>query len=98
MGNTFRTTTTARWPSYQKCLNRAPPNRAGAAPDVSRTDFAFAMIASSWGHPPEQITDRLMECSRKAQENGQRYATLTAKKAAAIVATRPPREKTPGNC
>lgn len=86
-----------RWPSYQKCLDRAPTNHAGDAPDVSRADFVFALIASNWGHSPDQIADRLMECSRKAQENGQRYAALTARNAAAIVAARPPRDKNPRN-
>jgi len=76
------------WPSYQQCLEAAPLNHGGDAPDVSRADFTFALIASDWGHPAEQVAARLMEYSSKARENGQRYADVTARKAAAIVAAR----------
>jgi hypothetical protein len=88
---TVRHSKTAKWPSYQQCLDTAPLNHGGDAPDVSRADFTFALIASDWGHPAEQVSARLMEYSTKARENGQRYADLTARKAAAIVATRKPR-------
>jgi hypothetical protein len=81
--------------THQQCLDAAPPNHAGDAPDVSRADFTFALIASDWGHPAEQVAARLMEYSTKARENGQRYADLTARKAAAIVAVRTPRPKGP---
>jgi hypothetical protein len=84
----FRNSKGDTWPSYEQCLEAAPRNHGGDAPDVSRADFTFALIASDWGHPPEQVAARLMEHSTKARENGQRYADLTAGKAAAIVAAR----------
>ncbi len=87
----FRNSKGDKWPSYDQCLAAAPPNHGGDAPDVSRADFTFALIASDWGHPPEQVAARLMEYSTKASENGQRYADLTAGKAAAVVAARKPK-------
>lgn len=71
------------WPSYERCLRSAPPTRGGDATDTSRADFTWCMIASSWGWPTEQIAGRLLELSVKARENGERYALLTAQKAAA---------------
>jgi DNA primase RepB-like protein len=84
----FRNSKGDKWPSYEQCLDAAPLNHGGDAPDVSRADFTFALIAIDWGHPAEQVAARLMEYSTKARENGQRYADLTARKAASIVATR----------
>jgi hypothetical protein len=84
----YRNSKGDRWPSYEQCLAAAPLNHGGDAPDVSRADFTFALIASDWGHSPEQVAARLMEYSTKARENGQRYADLTAGKAAAVVAAR----------
>lgn len=91
----FRNSKGDKWPSYEQCLAAAPRNHGGDAPDVSRADFAFALIASDWGHSAKQVAARLMEYSTKARENGQRYADLTAGKAAAVVAARTPRPKGP---
>jgi hypothetical protein len=71
------------WPSYDRCVAGAPPTHDGNKTDISRADFTWCMTASSWGWPTEQIALRLMELSEKAQENGERYAVLTAEKAAA---------------
>jgi hypothetical protein len=74
------------WPSYERCLQGAPPTRGGDACDTSRADFTWCMIASSWGWPTTQIAARLLTLSEKAKENGERYATLTAEKAAEAAA------------
>jgi hypothetical protein len=71
------------WPSYERCLQGAPPTRDGDSTDTSRADFTWCMIACSWGWPTEQVAERLLELSAKAHENGERYALLTAQKAAA---------------
>ena len=71
------------WPSYERCLQGAPPTRDGGKPDISRADFTWCMTASSWGWPIDQIAARLLTISSKAQENGEAYALLTAQNAAA---------------
>jgi hypothetical protein len=45
----------------------------------------WALMAAETGHDVDAITDRLMELSSKAEENGERYARLTAKNAVAAV-------------
>jgi hypothetical protein len=79
---------TSKWPSYQRCVNDAPPNHDKTGPDISRADFTWCMTAISWGHGIEPTAERLMEESAKARENGERYAQLTAENAAAAVARR----------
>jgi hypothetical protein len=80
----FRSRSSNRgWPSYDVCLQGAPPARDGHGPDISRADFTWCMTASSWGKPIEAIAERLMALSPKAKENGERYAQLTAQNAAA---------------
>ncbi len=76
------------WPSYERCLESAPLNHAGGAPDVSRADFTWCMVASDWGWPVESIAQRLMLVSSKAKTEGQRYAAITAENAAAAVEAR----------
>ena len=71
-----------KWPSYQRCLDGAPPNHANTGPDMSRADFTWCKIAADWGWSAQDIADRLTEESPKAQENGTAYATLTANRAA----------------
>jgi hypothetical protein len=71
-----------RWPDYRRCLDGAPANSAGDGPDVSRADFTFAMIAADWGWSVDDVAGRLMEESVKAQENGPKYARITAVRAA----------------
>ena len=43
------------------------------------------MTGISWGHGIEETAERLMEESGKARENGEPYALLTARNAAAAV-------------
>ena len=76
------------WPSYQRCLENAPPAREGSRPDLSRPDFTFCLLAIDWGWGVEETAARLMEESPKAQENGEAYALRTAQNAAAAVARR----------
>ena len=79
---------THTWPSYALCLQGAPPNHARTAPDISGADFAWCMTASDSGWRIKATAERLMEESTKAQENGEKYALLTAQNAAAAVARR----------
>ncbi|MDE2125275.1 MAG: hypothetical protein KGJ62_01650 [Armatimonadetes bacterium] len=74
--------TRKRWPSYERCVADAPANHGGTAPDISRADFTFCLIAIDWGWTPDDTAARLMEESSKARENGERYARLTAQRAA----------------
>jgi hypothetical protein len=74
-----------RWPSYARCVDGAPLNHGETGPDISRADFVWCMTAITWGWSAEETAVRLMEESTKAQENGKRYADLTARNAAAAV-------------
>jgi len=77
------------WPSYERCLRNAPPaHRSSDRPDVSRADFTFCLLAIDWGWGLEETCQRLLEKSSKARSDGERYARLTAQRAAAVVATR----------
>ena len=76
------------WPSYQRCVDGAKPRRDGNGPDISRADFTWCMIAADWGWTVEEVAERLIELSRKAQENGQAYAVRTAQNAAEVVRRR----------
>ena len=72
-----------KWPSYQRCVQGAPPVQGGEnRPDMSKADFTWCMIALDWGWSVAATATRLMEESPKAQENGERYAFLTAQNAA----------------
>ena len=77
-----------KWPSYQRCVEGAPPNHGNTGPDISRADFTWCMIAIDWGWSIEETAFRLMEESAKARENGERYAMLTAGRAAVAVGRR----------
>jgi hypothetical protein len=78
-----------RWPSYQRCVQGAPPVRgAEHRLDISRADFTWCMIAIDWGWSVTATAARLLEQSCKAQENGERYALRTAQNAAAALARR----------
>lgn len=82
-----------KWPSYQRCVQQAPRARGGEdRPDISKADFVWCMIALDWGWSMADTAARLMQESRKAQENGERYALLTVQSAATAVARRK------GNC
>jgi len=70
------------WPSYERCLQNAPPAHHSQRPDVSRADFTFCLLAMDWGWSVEETGERLLEKSRKARENGEGYARRTAQRAA----------------
>ena len=75
-----------RWPSYPRCVQGAPSVRGGEdRPDISKADFTWCMMAIDWGWSVTATAARLMEESRKAQANGERYALRTAQNAAAAV-------------
>jgi hypothetical protein len=78
-----------RWPSYQRCVQGAPSVPGGEdRPDISKADFTWCLIAIDWGWSVPATAARLIQESRKAQENGERYALRTAQNAAAAVARR----------
>lgn len=60
-------------------------NNDKTGPDVSRADFFFAMLSAQRRHAVEEIAARLKELSSKAEENGARYAQITAENPAATV-------------
>src|SRR5262249_55923213 len=84
----FRGQGAKQWPNHQRCLQNAPLAHHSDRPDVSRADFTFCLLAIDWGWSVEDTCARLLEKSRKARENGQAYAWLTAKNAAAAIARR----------
>jgi RepB DNA-primase from phage plasmid len=73
------------WPSYERCLQNAPPTHRGDRPDISRADFTFCLLAIDWGWSIAETCARLLENSSKARENGEKYVWLTAYRAAAAV-------------
>jgi len=77
-----------KWPSYQRCLEGAPPNHGNTGPDISRADFTWCMTALTWGWNIEDTADKLLELSGKARENGELYAHRTAQNAASAVERR----------
>ncbi|HEY7427691.1 MAG TPA: DNA-primase RepB domain-containing protein [Gemmataceae bacterium] len=81
------------WPSYQRCVENAPPARGGGRPDISRADFTFCLLAIDWGWSIEEAAARLLSCSSKAQENGEVYAQRTARSAAAALERRRGRQR-----
>ena len=76
------------WPSYERCLQNAPPAHNSDRLDVSRADFTFCLLAIDWGWSIEETCKRLLEKSSKAHQNGEGYARLTAQRAAAAVERR----------
>jgi RepB DNA-primase from phage plasmid len=77
------------WPSYEKALAGAPPNKSGTGPDRSQADYWFCYLAQQWGRSMEETEQKLLEVSPKARyqaENGDPgYARITAQNAAAAV-------------
>jgi hypothetical protein len=72
----------AAWPDYARCIADAPPNHSKEGPDISRADFTWCIMAARRHFSEEAIAAKLLELSRKAQEDGNgRYASLTARKA-----------------
>jgi hypothetical protein len=81
------------WPSYKFCLDNAPLAHGENKPDTSRADFTWCRTAIEWGWSIEATASRLLDLSAKAKENGERYATLTATRAAESVERQPYRLK-----
>ena len=81
------------WPSYQRCVENAPPARSGDRPDISRADYTFCLLAIDWGWSVEESAARLIQESGKAQENGEAYALRTAQSAAAALQRRGGRQR-----
>lgn len=85
------------WPSYQRCLDGAPITTSGNE-SRSLADFTWCRTAIEWGWGTEATAGQLMEVSTKAKENGAKYATQTATRAAESVQRQPYRAKsTPGH-
>jgi hypothetical protein len=80
-----RVSTPRSWPVYQRCVEGAPMKHGENTPGISRADFMWSLMAAQRGHGRDAIADRLMELSSKAEENGERYARLTAENAVAAV-------------
>ena len=74
-----------KWPSYARCVEGAPLNGDKSGPDISRADFVWCMTAIDWGWSVDETAAKLSEESAKARENGEAYAALTARNAAAAV-------------
>jgi hypothetical protein len=85
-GNHSRLGTERSWPDYERCLLGAPPASSGDGPSRSHADFTWCMMAARRGHSIEDIANKLLEVSAKAQENAWRhdegYALETATNAA----------------
>lgn len=79
----LRVSSFRNWPDYRRWVENAPLNHAQTAPDISRADYFWCLMASQRGHGIEEIAAKLMEVSTKAQENGEQYARLTAENATA---------------
>ena len=84
---------TRGWPSYQRCVENAPPAREGGRPDISRADFTFCLLALDWGWSAEETAERLIQESGKAQAEGEAYALRTARSAAAAIERRRSRQR-----
>jgi len=85
--------TRKKWPSYKFCLENAPLAHGENKPDTSRADFTWCRTTIEWGWSVEETASRLLELSTKAKENGERYAILTATRAADSVERQPYRSK-----
>src|SRR5262249_15634286 len=86
--NSQRAGGSKRWPSYQRCLDRAPKAHGPDRPDISRVDFTWCVTAIDWGWSAPDVAARLMSESAKAREQGEAYAQLTAANAATVVRRR----------
>ncbi|MCP5116041.1 MAG: hypothetical protein GY953_34880 [bacterium] len=74
-----------QWPSYERCLQNAPPAHQSDRADVSRADFTFCLLAIDWGWSVPETGQHLLAKSSKAQARGEAYAKLTAQRAAAAI-------------
>jgi hypothetical protein len=77
----LRVSSSRNWPDYQRCVAGAPLNHEQTAPDISRADYFWCLLAAQRGWGVEEIAGRLLELSDKARENGEAYARLTAENA-----------------
>jgi DNA primase RepB-like protein len=84
-GNHSRLETGRSWPDYERCLLAAPPASDGDGPSRSHADFTWCMMAAQRGHSIEDIANKLLEVSAKAQERArlhdEGYALVTARNA-----------------
>lgn len=80
-------------PSYQMCLQGAHKANGEDRPDISKVDFLFARTCAEWGWDVRHTAGFIMQFSPKAKTDGERYAMLTATKAAASVESNPYRER-----
>jgi RepB DNA-primase from phage plasmid len=70
-----------QWPSYEKCLLRAPMNRKGTGPDRSLADYTFCKFAAQRNFTVEEIAAELPNVSDRARERLSRdpgYIKVTA--------------------
>jgi predicted secreted protein len=86
-GNHSRLGAARSWPDYERCLLGAPPASDGDGPSRSHADFFWCKIAAQcrkWSI--EEIAEKLLEVSPKAQERArlhdEGYARVTAQNAA----------------
>jgi hypothetical protein len=86
-GNHSRLGTDRSWPDYQRRLLAAPLASSGDGPSRSHADLTWCMMAAQRGHSTQDIADKLLEVSAKAQERArlhdEGYALVTAQNAAA---------------
>jgi hypothetical protein len=84
---------TRQWPSYEKSLAGAPPNRDGTGPDRSKADFWWAYLALQWKWSIEDTEAKLVEVSEKARERVRLgdpgYVHQTVLNASAMLARNP---------
>jgi hypothetical protein len=75
------------WPDYDRCLKGTPRASEGGGPDRGIADFFWCKMAAQRGWSVEEIADKLMEVSSKAQERArlrdEGYALITVQNAAA---------------
>ena len=71
--------------SGERCLQNAPRAHRSDRADVSCADFTFCLLALDWGWSVAETCQSLLEKSSKAHKNGERYASLTAQRAAAAI-------------
>jgi hypothetical protein len=75
------------WPDYERCVAGATPNKEGDGPDRSMADFFWCMMAAQRDWGIDEIADKLLEVSARAQERlwlkDEGYALITAQNAAA---------------
>ena len=75
------------WPDYERCVAGAPPNQEGSGPDRSMADFFWCIMAAQRGWSIDEVANKLLEVSARAQERArlrdEGYALITAQNAAA---------------